>query len=63
MQCPQCKRLTSTVINSRPVNKMIKRRRKCAKCGHTWLTVEMTYIDFEHAFKGKQNDANRLPVN
>ena len=41
MNCPKCGKDSLTVINTRAApGNMIRRRRKCMKCGHSFTTYE-----------------------
>ena len=41
MQCPKCTYPDSKVIKSMYVNKYLKRRRECIKCGNRYTTEEV----------------------
>lgn len=41
MKCLNCGADSSYIIDSRPYNDFIKRRRKCSICGHRWNTFEI----------------------
>lgn len=43
--CPKCK-ADSSVIDSRPTEQHIRRRRRCDKCQHRWTTVEVDETEF-----------------
>lgn len=40
MNCPACQHPDHDTIDSRPSGQMIRRRRKCRKCGERWSTYE-----------------------
>ncbi|MGX7706353.1 NrdR family transcriptional regulator [Methylobacterium sp. Gmos1] len=40
IRCPGCSHPVSRVIDSRPIEGTVRRRRKCQKCGTTWFTRE-----------------------
>lgn len=44
--CPVCEG-TSRVLDSRPNENGIRRRRKCEACGHRWTTNETNVLRFE----------------
>lgn len=44
--CPACGG-RSSVIDSRPHESSIRRRRECKKCGQRWSTTEVPYFDME----------------
>lgn len=45
MNCPAChSEERSEVVDSRPSDDHIDRRRKCKQCGHRWGTIERTSI-------------------
>jgi transposase-like protein len=48
MNCPQCKSKVVVTIDSRPISKGVRRRRKCEKCNHRWSTYELpkSLVDF-----------------
>lgn len=51
MLCPKCKSKTA-VIDSRPSNGRIRRRRECKKQGHrftTWETTSSKFVEEEDA--------------
>jgi len=39
--CPKCGHAKSAVLNSRPKQKWIKRRRACKVCDSRWNTIEV----------------------
>lgn len=41
MKCPACASNDSLVVDSRPSESIIRRRRRCCKCQHRWSTIEM----------------------
>lgn len=41
--CPHKK---SYVVDSRPNEFGMRRRRECADCGHRWTTIEIAFSDF-----------------
>lgn len=41
MNCPVCHHGESHVYRTGPRGSQIRRHRRCAKCGHPWITVEM----------------------
>jgi len=41
MNCPKCGYEKNDVMDSRPGEGVIRRRRKCRGCGYKWNTVEM----------------------
>jgi Zn ribbon nucleic-acid-binding protein len=47
MNCPQCKNKDVITIDSRPVSKGVRRRRKCEKCNHRWSTQEIPKSVFD----------------
>ena len=48
MMCPKCNS-KSKVINSRPSNYGIYRRRQCLECGHRFSTQEVLSLNVEEA--------------
>ena len=42
MNCPKCGSNQTKVINSRPRDDTVWRRRECLKCGHVYTTYEIT---------------------
>lgn len=40
MKCPQCHNNSSRVVDSRPADDAIRRRRECEKCGYRFTTFE-----------------------
>lgn len=46
MICPECKSRTR-IIDSRPTNKDVRRRRKCRECGHRFSTIEIRFDEIE----------------
>ncbi|MBL1177641.1 NrdR family transcriptional regulator [Pantanalinema sp. GBBB05] len=40
MRCPHCRNPDNTVLESRQVHELVRRRRKCMKCKHRWTTYE-----------------------
>lgn len=43
MKCPKCGREEGKVLDSRPFQEnMIRRRRVCERCNHRWSTVEFS---------------------
>lgn len=40
MNCPFCKNLDTKVIDSRPIERAIRRRRECEECGKRFTTYE-----------------------
>ena len=40
MRCPQCNKHDTRVVDSRPEEMSIRRRRECANCGHRYTTYE-----------------------
>lgn len=69
MMCPKCNS-KSRVINSRPSNYGIYRRRQCLECGHRFSTQEVLSLNVEEAsrkmgrlktyFKKFQSSLNEL---
>ena len=57
MQCPKCKSYESKVIDSRPSDNGIRRRRECLDCGERFSTWEFIggkrMKDFFDSFKTK----------
>lgn len=45
MQCPSCSAGESDIINSRQRDHVVRRRRKCAACGHRWSTIERAVVE------------------
>lgn len=41
MRCPECGCIDSKVIDSRPSENKVRRRRECAKCGFRFTTYEI----------------------
>lgn len=41
LRCLECGHPNSTVRDSRPRDRAIRRRRVCLKCGHRWTTWEI----------------------
>ena len=48
MRCPECNTLKSTVIDSRPTDLSVTRRRKCTNCGHRYTTYERLAVGKTH---------------
>lgn len=44
MNCPKCGSNQTKVINSRPRDDTVWRRRECLKCGHVYTTFEITGV-------------------
>lgn len=42
LNCEKCGCEKSMVVDSRPCNNGIRRRRECEKCGSRWTTYEFT---------------------
>lgn len=40
MRCPECNSIDSRVIDSRPTENKVRRRRECTKCGFRFTTYE-----------------------
>lgn len=40
MQCPECKKSETSVIDSRDDSRQVRRRRSCKKCGYRFTTYE-----------------------
>lgn len=47
MKCPNCGHIESNAIDTDPFDTLIRRVRKCKKCGKAWNTVE-TFEDASH---------------
>ena len=41
VKCPECRSHQTKVIDSRPTETTVKRRRACMMCGHRWSTQEL----------------------
>ena len=41
MDCPVCGKNQTKVVDSRPINGSVRRRRKCLICGHRFTTFEV----------------------
>ena len=52
MDCPICCG-TTKVIDSRPEEDCVNRRRKCLSCGHTFGTVEVDKDAYQILTKGR----------
>lgn len=42
MHCPVCASSMTTVVNSRPIDVSVRRRRQCVKCDYRWSTYEIS---------------------
>lgn len=42
MRCPKCKSYNQRIVDSRPANNTVKRRRECLDCGFRFNTVEFS---------------------
>ena len=51
MRCPHCGHEDSKVVNSRPGEKSIRRRRECLNCGKRFTTYETVVEVFPHIIK------------
>jgi transcriptional repressor NrdR len=47
MQCLKCKSHESYVIDSRPREATVYRRRRCEECGYRWSTTEVPQDQYE----------------
>lgn len=48
MKCPECHSRSTMVIDNRPHNNgLIRRRRKCTDCNHRFSTVEIKMTQYE----------------
>ena len=47
MECPRCAGKSSSVVDSRPNEVGIRRRRSCKDCGFRWSTMELPVADHE----------------
>ena len=56
MNCPKCGAgfRKIKVIDSRPAEMEIRRRRKCGSCGYRWTTYEMTAVQKAKYEKGER---------
>ncbi|WP_444826217.1 NrdR family transcriptional regulator [Asticcacaulis sp. AC466] len=53
-KCEKCGGDKSSIKDSRPHSGTIRRRRHCAKCGHTWTTYEIarsTFLDLRRKIR------------
>ena len=50
--CPKCN-ADSFIYDSRIKENKVIRRRKCEKCGHKWMTIEINYWDYEKLKEGE----------
>lgn len=41
MKCPKCQLSDDKVLDSRPYDTYIRRRRQCKQCNHLWTTNEI----------------------
>lgn len=53
MKCPNCQSLNVFVLDSRPQEGMVRRRRGCDSCGTRFSTVEIMADDHAHLVKVK----------
>jgi len=51
VKCPHCGNEDSKVVNSRPGEKSIRRRRECLSCGKRFTTYETVVEAFPHIIK------------
>lgn len=49
MECPKCKSRRLMVVDSRPFQQQIRRRRECQACGHRLTTYERTVEQHDQA--------------
>ena len=58
MKCPNCKRDTAEVLDSRKIQKYhgsVRRRRVCSFCYHGWTTYEIQQKYIDNLFERDQN--------
>ncbi len=64
MRCPYCSGLESKVIDSRPLNEGVRRRRKCLACGARFTTYERIQPHSFFVIKkdGRREEFNRVKL-
>ena len=60
MRCPFCNEDDTKVIDSRPVDNAIRRRRQCEKCGRRFTTYEKVETIPMMIIKKRENVADGL---
>ena len=59
MNCPKCGSNQAFVVDSRPADGSVKRRRECLFCGQRFNTVEIAAVEYK-TLEGKAKMLKRL---
>ena len=60
MKCPKCRMEGLAVVDSRPTEDSIRRRRKCLSCGHRFTTYESELNPHDLKVKEEQLVKDRM---